>query len=261
MAIERTNTNLAQFCKEVVGTPYWFGTFGNIANRSLYNSKKAQYPSYYPPSSWTEASFTDDFGKRVTDCAGLVKWFLWSNNMSDKAPSYNAGEDYGAQGFWEQCTDKGSISSLPQDKIGIIVFNGTDSKKNHMGVIVDNDGTVVEAKGHAYGTITSKASSWGYWGKLKYIKYESTPTPQPTPTPSTVDINLPVLVLGSQGGEVLTIQMLLNEIGFRDQNGKRLEYDRIFGSKTQYALTQYQKARGLTVTGICDYETWNRILK
>lgn len=85
--------------------------------------------------------------------------------------------------------------------------------------------------------------------------------PETDPKPSTVDINLPVLTLGSEGGEVLTIQMLLNEIGFRDQNGNRLAYDRNFGSKTQYALTQYQKARGLTVTGVCDFETWNRILK
>ena len=84
---------------------------------------------------------------------------------------------------------------------------------------------------------------------------------EPEPAASTVDINLPILVKGSTGGEVLTIQMLLNEIGFRDQNGNRLEYDRTFGDKTQYALTQYQKARGLTVTGICDFETWNRILK
>lgn len=258
MPIERTNINLAQFCKEVVGAPYWFGTFGNKADRSLYNSKKSQYPSYYPPQSWTEGSFTDDFGKRVTDCAGLLKWFLWSNNMSDKAPTYKASEDYGANGFYEKCSAKGSISSLPSDKVGICVFNGTDSKKNHMGVIVDNNGTVVEAKGHAYGTITSNASSWGYWGKCHLIKYESTPTPTPEPT---VDVNLRVLSLGSYGGDVLTIQMLLNEIGFRDQNGKRLAYDWSFGSKTQYALTQYQKARGLTVTGVCDFETWNRILK
>lgn len=258
MSIDRTNTNLAQFCKEVVGTPYWYGTFGQIASRNLYNDKKAQYPSYYPPKSWPEASFTDDFGKRVTDCAGLFKWFLWSNNMTDKAPTYKASEDYGATTFYSQCTEKGKIATLPSEKVGILVFNGNDSTKNHMGVIVDNNGTVVEAKGHAYGTITSQASSWGYWGKSKYIKYESTPTPTPEPT---VDVNLRVLSLGSYGGDVLTIQMLLNEIGFRDQNGKRLAYDWSFGSKTQYALTQYQKSRNLTVTGICDYETWNRILK
>lgn len=259
MAIERTNTNLAKFCLSVIGTPYWFGTFGNKADRSLYNSKKAQYPSYYPPKSWTEASFVDDFGKRVTDCAGLLKWFLWSNNMTDKAPTYKSSEDYGATTFYNLCTSKGKISSLPSDKIGILVFNGNDTSKSHMGVIVDNNGTVVEAKGHAYGTITSKASSWGYWGKCHLIKYES--TPQPTPVPTYVDIKLPVLSKGSTGGEVYTLQILLNELGCRDQNGNRLQYDMIFGDKTQYALMQYQKTRGLTVSGICDFETWNRILK
>ena len=259
MAIERTNTNLAKFCLSVIGTPYWFGTFGNKADRSLYNSKKAQYPSYYPPKSWTEASFVDDFGKRVTDCAGLLKWFLWSNNMTDKAPTYKASEDYGATTFYNLCTSKGKISSLPSDKIGILVFNGNDSSKSHMGVIVDNDGTVVEAKGHAYGTITSKASSWGYWGKCHLIKYESTPAP--VPVPSTCTVELSVLVKGTRSGQVQTIQMLLNEIGFKDQDGKRLVTDGVFGDRTEYALINYQKARNLSVTGICDFETWNRILK
>lgn len=182
MAIERTAQNLATFCLQVVGTPYWFGTFGQKASRSLYNEKKAQYPQYYPPNSWTEGSFTDDFGKRVTDCAGLIKWFLWSDNMSNKNPSYKASEDWGATTFYNKCTEKGKIGSLPSNKIGILVFNGNDSTKNHVGVIVDNDGTVVEAKGHAYGTVKSKASSWGYWGKCNLISYNTTPTPSPEPS-------------------------------------------------------------------------------
>lgn len=177
MAIARTNTNLAQFCLEVVGTPYWYGTFGQKASRSLYNEKKAQYSQYYPPKSWTEASFTDDFGKRVTDCAGLFKWFLWSDNMTNKSPTYKASEDWGANTFWNKCTEKGKIGTLPKNKIGLLVFKGTDAKKTHVGVIVNNDGTVVEAKGHAYGTVKSKASSWGYWGKCNLIKYDFTPTP------------------------------------------------------------------------------------
>ena len=184
MSIARTNTNLALFCLSVVGAPYWFGTFGNKADRSLYNSKKSQYPSYYPPKSWTEASFTDDFGKRVTDCAGLIKWFLWSDNMTNKNPTYRASEDWGANTFYSKCTSKGKIGTLPANKIGILVFKGNDSSKNHVGVIVDNNGTVVEAKGHAYGTIKSKAKDWGYWGKCNLIKYEEQPTPTPTPTPT-----------------------------------------------------------------------------
>lgn len=331
MSIARTNINLAKFCLEVVGAPYWFGTFGQQANRSLYNSKKSQYPDYYPPRSWTESSFTDDFGKRVTDCAGLIKWFLWSDNMANKSPTYKASEDWGANTMWLKCKERGSIGSLPENKIGILVFKGSNSIKNHVGVIVDNYGTVVEAKGHAYGTIKSKAKDWGYWGKFDLITYEDapvptkdtytvstngdalrlrkepttkseqvgyidngttitskvvvkgediggcnawvqynggyasgkylTPTPEIKPEPKKVTIELPVLELGSEGGEVLTIQALLNEIGFKGANGKRLVYDGIFGENVKYALTNYQKARNLPVTGICDYDTWNRILK
>lgn len=184
MSIERTAQNLATFCLQVVGTPYWYGTFGNRADRALYDYKRKQYPQYYPPKSWTEASFTDDFGKRVTDCAGLIKWFLWSDNMSNKNPTYKSSEDWGATTFYNKCSSKGKISTLPSNKIGLLVFNGTDSTKTHVGVIVDNDGTVVEAKGHAYGTIKSKAKDWDYWGKCNLIKYEVAPQPTPTPTPT-----------------------------------------------------------------------------
>lgn len=77
----------------------------------------------------------------------------------------------------------------------------------------------------------------------------------------TVDITLTVLRKGSKGGEVKTIQMLLNEIGFRDQNGAYLKNDGIFGAKTEYAVKNYQRKRGLTVDGVVGFETWNRILK
>lgn len=181
MSIARTNINLAQFCKEVVGHPYWFGCYGQKGSASLYNSKKKQYPKYY---KFDKSTYTDDYGKRVCDCAGLIKWFLWSNNMTDKAPTYKASEDFGANTFYNKCTSKGKIGSLPKEKVGILVFKGTDSTKNHVGVIVDNDGTVVEAKGHNYGIVKSKASSWGYWGKCHLITYLSIPTPTPTPTPT-----------------------------------------------------------------------------
>lgn len=177
--IARTSENLALFCLQVVGAPYWFGCFGQKANAQLFNEKKAQYPSNY--NSWDKSTFTDDYGKRVTDCAGLIKWFLWANNMTDKAPTYKSSEDYGANGFWNKCKEKGKIATLPANKVGILVFKGTDAQKTHVGVIVDNDGTVVEAKGHMYGTVKSKASQWGYWGKCHLITYTTTPAPEPAP--------------------------------------------------------------------------------
>lgn len=176
MAIERTNTNLALFCLSVLGAPYWFACYGNVASESLFNQKRneSQNKKYY--DSWPKSTFTDDYGKRVTDCSGLLKWFLFSDNMTNKNPvNYKASEDFGATTFYNKCTEKGKIATLPKNKVGLLVFNGNDTTKTHMGVIVDNDGTVVEAKGHAYGVVKSKASSWGYWGRCHLIKYTDAP--------------------------------------------------------------------------------------
>ena len=90
------------------------------------------------------------------------------------------------------------------------------------------------------------------------------PEPEPTPEPTTdyVSVDLPVLYKGiDDNGTVLTIQALLREFGFRDNDGNVIAIDGIFGDKTEEAVRSYQAARGLEVCGIVNYETWNRILK
>ena len=100
---------------------------------------------------------------------------------------------------------------------------------------------------------------------VMYNAYKNNPDPQPTPTPEptvkTVNVELDVLRKGSSGGQVMSIQALLNGFDFRDQNGDYLDVDGIFGSKTEYAVKSYQEARDLTVDGIVGAETWTRILK
>ena len=89
---------------------------------------------------------------------------------------------------------------------------------------------------------------------IMYNAYKDKPDPEPTV--KTVNVELDVLRKGSTGGQVLTIQALLN--GFI---GSDLDIDGIFGSKTEQAVKDYQDARDLTVDGIVGSETWNRILK
>lgn len=76
-----------------------------------------------------------------------------------------------------------------------------------------------------------------------------------------INVELNILRKGSQNGQVMTIQALLNGFGFRDQDGDYLDIDGIFGNNTEYAVKAYQRARDLTVDGIVGAETWNRILK
>ena len=162
------------------------------------------------------------------------------------------------------------ISSSKNATTGDQIFlNGL----NHVGTIVGWDGayfiyidgsTTYNGKPYSVGKkrISFGASNIDGFGRPDWYKYQ-TPDPAPTPTPTTkiITVELPVLKLGSKGGEVLTIQMLLNEIGFTGKDGKRLTLDGNYGENVKYAVTNYQKARGLTADGICGYDTWNRILK
>ena len=158
----KTNAGLVSYCKLQVGKPYFFGTYGQKASRALYNSKKKQYPKYY---KWAyNSSYT---GKRVHDCAGLIKGYLWSKTPTS-SPHYNRKQDYGANGFYTHAKKKGTISTFKKIP-GQLVFKGTSTKKSHVGVYIGSN-TVIEAKGHKYGVIKSKLSGWKYWSQCNLIK-------------------------------------------------------------------------------------------
>ena len=165
---------LVTYVRSQLGRPYWYGTFGQTATAALYRSKKAQYPSQY-----TASDFPSQYGKKVHDCAGLVKGALWCSSV-DGAPNYNASEDYNANRFYLNSVSKGPISSLP-DVPGMLVFKGTDKNKNHIGVYIGS-GKVIEAKGHKYGVVESSISSgWKYWGKCNLFSYDAASAPAPAP--------------------------------------------------------------------------------
>ena len=330
----KTNTGLVAYAKAKVGCYYWFGTFGQMASRSLYNSKKEQYPKYYTASDF---DYQISHPKQVFDCAGLIKAYLWTDSIDDTTPTYNSSQDYGATGFYNQAKKKGSLPNNNM-KVGTLVFKGTDSSKSHVGVYV-GDNTVVEAKGHAYGVITSTFSSggWKYWAECHLIDYSSEPSPAPTPSkdqytvhtnsgdalrlraePTTDsaqvgyidngqtvtaekvvegewigDINTWILTTyggktgyasgkylsptpeikkgsysfevstvenGTTGADTLLCQKLLLADGFKGKDGKVLELDGECGTNTAYAITAFQKDKGIEADGICGQKTWKALL-
>ena len=163
---------LLDYTKAQLGKPYWFGCFGQVASEALYKSKKVQYPKYY-----TAKDFSLQYGKRVHDCAGLIKGALWSESLTS-GPKYNKEQDYSANMFYIKATKKGPISTMP-DKKGILVFKGTEKQKNHIGVYIGN-GKVIEAKGHVYGVVESNLnSSWKFWGQCNLFDYGSAVVEKP----------------------------------------------------------------------------------
>lgn len=159
----KTNTGLVAYARAQLGKPYWYGTFGNTATESLLTSKKKQYPSHY--TSGRMAKYRSQLGKRVHDCVGLVKGYLWSDSATAK-PNYNAVQDVSANGMYKACKEKGKIATLPEIP-GVLVF-----MPGHVGIYAGN-GKVLEARGFAYGVVETNLEDrkWVNWGKCPWISY------------------------------------------------------------------------------------------
>lgn len=195
----KTNSGLLAYAKKQVGKPYWYGTFGQTSSVALYAEKKKQYPKYY-----TAKDYPSQYGKRVHDCAGLIKGYLWSATPTS-TPKYDAKTDWGAAGFYTHATKKGTIGSFPKYN-GLLLFKA-NSKGSITHVAVYGDGCAWEAKGHAYGVVKTKykASDWKYWCQCNLVKNDihpeptPAPTPQPTPTPKPVPTKVDYKVKTNSG--------------------------------------------------------------
>lgn len=167
----KTTAGLVNYCRAQLGRPYWFGTFGNIADQNLLDYKRNDYPDYYPdPGS---PAFTSQFGERVHDCVGLIKGYRWSDTPTS-TPQYVASQDVDVRSLYSQCNKMHgnvdfSITST-QHIIGMCVF---DSALTHVGVYVGN-GKIIEAQGHAYGVVENNAydrrGKFTLWGIPDWLK-------------------------------------------------------------------------------------------
>lgn len=157
----KTNLGLAEYCKAQLGKPYWWGTFGQLASESLLRQKSAQYPRYY-----TANDFGLQFDKRVHDCVGLIKGYLWSDTPTS-SPIYNASQDKNVSGMKANCSERGNLENMP-DIPGVLVF-----MPGHVGIYIGK-GKVIEARGHAYGVVETNlvGRGWKEWGKLNWIEYK-----------------------------------------------------------------------------------------
>lgn len=71
-----------------------------------------------------------------------------------------------------------------------------------------------------------------------------------------VMVELQQLSKGATGAQVKTLQRLLNALGYSCGN-----VDGSYGAKTETAVKEYQKPKGLAQDGIVGAKTWNALLK
>ena len=225
--------------------------------------KAKQYPYWYTDSK-INSIFAPIYRSNSLvwgfDCVGLIKGVLWGWN-GDKSKAYggavyssNGVPDISADAMINRCLNVSSNFKqiLPGEYLWM---------KGHCGVYIGN-GQVVESspKWNNGVQITNlSARNWLKHGKLPYINYDAEDKAEEEK--NIVNIKLTVLQKGSKGSEVKTLQRLLKALSFKDKNGKALSVDGDFGSNTDYAFRSYQKAKGLSVDGICGINSWNALLK
>lgn len=233
----KTALGLAEYAKAQLGRPYWYGTFGQAASKSLYEQKKRQYPQQY---TWEYGGET----AKVHDCVGLIKGYLWCDGPEDTSPIYDGAQDKSANAMYAACKTKGEMTTMP-DVPGVLVFF-----PGHVGVYIGN-GEVIEARNRRYGVCKTKLTDrpWKTWGYCPYVAYEV--------AQKTKDIDLPVLKKGAKGDSVKAMQILLMGYGY-DMAGYGA--DASFGGATEQALKAYQSASGLESDGACGPKTWRKLL-
>ena len=252
-----TNVGLVKYAEYQLekNSPYWFGTFGNIATKKLYEEKLNQYPEQY--KKWSVSSFSEQFGQKVHDCAGLVKGYFMTTSDIDKdgivinpgLPSkYNSKYDLSADMTEKMAKEKGSIKSIPEIP-GLIVW-----KPGHEGIYVGK-GYVIEERGHSYGTVKTNINDrpWEEWLKHPNIEYVS--IPDVSKKKQYCKPVIEVLRKGDHGEVVKILQFCLNLKGYS------LEEDGSFGNRTEAAVIDFQKKYNIKNLGVVGVVTWNKLLK
>ena len=160
----KTNTGLVDYARHQVGQAYWWGCYGQVANETLLQVKTKQYPEVYKTPLYQDAK--EQFGKRVFDCNGLVKGYLWMDRY-DSEPRYNPAQDCNSVGMFTNCTETGLVASMPEIP-GLVLFT---KPLDHVGVYIGN-GRVIESRGHNYGVVENslKDRYFYMWGKPKWIQ-------------------------------------------------------------------------------------------
>ena len=106
-----------------------------------------------------------------------------------------------------------------------------------MGLFIGDD-TVIEAKGTAYGIVTSKLSHWDEWGELNGVDY----------TNEGGETVVATLRKGDKGEEVRVLQNKLLALGY---GLPKYGVDGSYGAETTAAVMAFQTDKGLVVDGIC----------
>ena len=174
-------------------------------------------------------------GRRVADCSGLFVWAF---------KELGGSIYHGSNTMWKKyTTNKGTLTGDMDIRPGTAVFTvGDDGVRGHVGLYIGG-GVCIEAKGTAYGVVTSQLSRWDEWGELVGVEYDL--------TADSITIAPRTLRKGNRGTDVEELQRTLNA-----DPRYPTKVDGIFGADTATSVRAFQADHGLKADGVVGPATW-----
>lgn len=169
--MSKTNLGFVEFAKQALsdGAGYVYGTFGDVCTVSLLDQCAKRYPDNNLAGGQMRKVGEKWLGKRVTDCIGLLKWYMYTDKYGNNPHGgYQSKYDTSANGAFNNAKEKGPISTLPEIPGICLHMNG------HFGVYIGG-GWAIEARGTYYGVVKTRVKDrpWTYWFKSPWLEYVS----------------------------------------------------------------------------------------
>ena len=216
------------------GTEPWHYLFGTVKVHTTPEKIEERFVNFYSTHGWSRAQYeyaTKDFQPEdyATDCAGILDAYL-----TEKVKK----TDNNANGYYSQCTERGKIKSVKRPYVlGEPVFMAKSSgRMHHIGFVcgfLNGEPLILEARGLSYGVVITKFSErgWTHRGLLTDIFYYNS-------EPVVFKLESPMM----RGPAVQALQTMLNEAGYRDEDGKLLNADGKLGKRTYSAFCDFLTA-------------------
>ena len=216
------------------GAIYVWGANCQIITKELMNSLYASYGSKTYTKTYYTNKLAEGKGKIGADCSGSALPL--------------SGVDRTAKGYYNDCTRKGSIASIPTDK-ACFVFN---SNFTHIGAYLGNGYTIEmrSSKMNVYKEKLNK-SRWAYYGIPSFVTYPNTTASSISGSSIKNPIigyiqkwvnetfNLSISVDGVYGNETKAALCKALQSTLKNDFGKRIDVDGVFGKKTKAAMPAF----------------------
>lgn len=147
------------------GALYVWGANGQIITKELMDKLFKTFGSKTYTKEYYENKLKVGEGKIGADCSGAMYKV--------------SGYDDTAAGYYDRCTKKGNISSIPNDKVCLVFKKNSSGKINHVGCYT-GDGYVSEMASSKLNYQRKKLSGngWDLWGFPDFVTdYDAASTP------------------------------------------------------------------------------------